>query len=198
MSYRAGMAAEALKGFFSARHVAYMLAMVSLLLGFKQLPAAFAAPSCAADECELIVKSSALPVAGHFSNYVSLLAVRSTTPEQGGRLLEFVFEIVRPLPDGYHFAIHLIDDHSEIITKADLYMVEATSLSQGDRFIERVEFSEKLLSPAITGLGLAIYNDPSSPLLVEFTRVDYNGRRMLMDLSSVGSGIQFSLVKANY
>lgn len=189
MCFRLDRAKQAFKVLFSGRHVAYIFSMFVLLLGLKQLPAALAAPSCAGNECELIITTSSLPVAGTFGDYVSLLAVRSVIPEQGGRRLEFVFQIVRPLPDGYHFAVHLIDEHSEIITKSDLKMVEATSLNQGDRFLERVDFSEKLLSPSITGLGVAIYNDPSSPLSVEFTRVDYNGRRMLMDLSSVDSGI---------
>jgi len=42
------------------------------------------------------------------------------------------------------------------------------------------------MTPEAVRLGLAIYADPAAPLSVEYSTLDYGGKRMLVDFAMIG------------
>ncbi|MFJ2684514.1 acyltransferase family protein [Pseudomonas sp. NPDC087342] len=178
------------KGLASAypgKAIGYMLVAVSLIVMLKTLPPMFAPHGCQSEQCNYLVKNFTLSKSPQFGDSVRLIAATSRKATSGSSNIELAFKLLQPLPKGYILAVHLLDKNSEIIDKSDTYFSKSSSLRAGDEWVEVATLGGKSGNSQPEKLGLAIYLDPSLPMSVESPVSDYNGRRVILDLSSIQS-----------
>jgi peptidoglycan/LPS O-acetylase OafA/YrhL len=172
---------------YPAKTAGYILIAVSLVVALKTLPAMLAPKGCQSEQCNYLVKKFPLSKAPQFGDSIRLIAATSKNTLSGSSNIELAFELLQPLPKGYILAVHLLDKNSEIIDKSDTYFSKSSNLRAGDEWVEVATLGGKPGTTRAEKLGLAIYLDPAVPMTVESPVSDYNGRRVILDLSSIQS-----------
>lgn len=170
---------------YSTKTIVYVIVAGSLVVALNTLPQILTPKGCQSEQCNYLVKNFALNKSSQFGESVRLIAAQSKKTTSGTNNIELAFELLQPLPKGYILAVHLLDKNSEIIDKSDTYFSNSSSLRAGDEWVEIATLGGKTNSAQPEKLGLAIYLDPSLPMTVESAVSDYNGRRVIIDLSSI-------------
>lgn len=178
---------KALSAAYNLRTNTYVALAGALILALNVLPATFAPKSCQSDECTDLVQNHALISTPEFGENLRLVAAKSMKTESGGNNIELAFELIKPLPKGYILAVHLLDKDAEILDKSDTALSKSEKLSPGDQWTEAVTLTGGLSKPTPQMLGLAVYLDPVNPIAVHSKVSDYNGRRALLQLSTIQS-----------
>lgn len=179
-------ASEALCVLFGRRQIVNIFLAVAVLYPMKAAPIWLASHTCPAGVCELIVREAQLPEPARFGDYVSLLAIRPRASGNGNHVLDLVFKVRHPLPSGYRLAVHLVAANGAIVTQFDSQVLEDRLLKKGGLWLKQVQIPAQFITPDVARLGVAIYSDPKFPLPVAYTHTDYDGKRMLIDLSLLG------------
>jgi hypothetical protein len=131
---------------------------------------------------QVLAGSHLMSTPASFSGFVDLSAVSlsPSTVDGEDRRLDLLFNVQSPLPSGYLIAVHIVAVDGSIIHQTDFPLVKARGLTKGERWVESVKIPAQWLKQA-KRLGIAIYSDPKSPLIVTYPRTDYDGRRVLID-----------------
>lgn len=171
-----------------AIHVMLGMVIISAMISAPLYgPLLFKSEACPPNLCEAIANSHRLSTPAIFGDYVELTALRLSTMEKMGTgysRLDFLFNVKTPLPAGYRLAIHLVDANGVIVSQVDSLLVKNRGLSKGEEWLQNIEIPTSWLKQG-KSIGVVIYSDPNSPLTVTYPQTDFDGHRVLFNISQI-------------
>lgn len=150
-------------------------------------PLLFKTEACPSKLCEMLADNHRLSTPAIFGEYVELKALQLSTPIKknvANSRLDFLFNVKAPLSAGYRLAIHLMDANGVIVSQADTLLVKNRGLSKGEEWLQNIEIPTSWLKQG-KSIGVVIYSDPNTPLTVTYPQTDFDGHRVLFNISQI-------------